>query len=83
MIIQFMWLNLPKIFVSENILSHEQIFDPDKFLTGWLILILVFICNFGHNFDTMLKLASLRFIRKNWAVLSSSAFQNNHVVLKS
>lgn len=56
MTIQLTWLNLPfslKCFVSENILNQEEISDPDKFLTGWLIVILVFTCNFGetnHNF---------------------------------
>lgn len=79
MTIQPTWLNSPfslKFFVSENILNQEEISDPDRFLTGWLIVILVFISNFGEItttiFDTMLKLVSREIYKRR---LGSSDLQ--------
>lgn len=63
----FAFLFVCLFYVSENILSQEEISDPDKFLTGWLIVIPVFICNFretDNNFDPMLKLASHKIYKK-------------------
>ena len=52
--------------------GQEEISDPDKCLTGWLIVILVLIPNFGGIittfYDSMLNLDLGRFIRKDWVV---------------
>lgn len=41
------WLNLPFSLVSQNILNQEEVCDPDKLLSGWLVGILAFLCDFG------------------------------------